>query len=42
MGRAAGHKEKLDRKRAIKNKLKFRDRNSIGKAKNKKVGSAGR
>jgi len=41
MGKAAGHKAKLDAKRAIKNKKKFKNRNSIGKAK-KKVGSAGR
>ena len=42
MGRAAGHKAKQDAKRAIKDKKKFKSRNSIGKAKNKKVGSAGR
>ena len=41
MGKAAGHKAKEDAKRAIKDKKKFKNKNSIGKTK-KKVGSAGR
>ena len=41
MGRAGTHKEKKDTKRQIKDKRKFKNRNSIGKAK-KKVGSEGR
>ena len=41
MGKNAHHKEKQDAKRAIKNKKKFKNRNSIGKAK-QKTGSAGR
>ena len=41
MGKAAGQKERKDARRAIKNKKKFKNRNSIGKAR-KKVGSAGR
>ena len=41
MGRAGTHKEKKDTKRQIKDKRKFKNRNSIGKAK-KKVGSQGR
>eukprot|EP00325_Prymnesiales_sp_UTEX-LB-985_P007711 CAMPEP_0174711800 /NCGR_PEP_ID=MMETSP1094-20130205/13007_1 /TAXON_ID=156173 /ORGANISM="Chrysochromulina brevifilum, Strain UTEX LB 985" /LENGTH=724 /DNA_ID=CAMNT_0015910789 /DNA_START=66 /DNA_END=2245 /DNA_ORIENTATION=+ len=41
MGKAAGQKERKDARRAIKNKKKFQNKNSIGKTK-KKVGSAGR
>jgi pescadillo protein len=33
MGKAAQHKEKKDQKRSIKDKKKFKNRNSIGKAK---------
>ena len=35
MGKAAGHKEKKDAKRAIKDKKKFKNRNSIGKTRKK-------
>ncbi|KAL1521139.1 hypothetical protein AB1Y20_022693 [Prymnesium parvum] len=41
MGKNATHREKKDAKRAIKDKKKFKNKNSIGKAK-KKTGSAGR
>lgn len=41
MGKAGQAQAKVDAKRAIKNKKKFKNRNSIGKAK-KKTGSAGR
>ena len=41
MGKASAHRAKEQAKKAIKDKKKFKNKNSIGKTK-KKVGSAGR